>query len=191
MAQVELPNQDTLDISHIAGNASPEIKRFLGYPSLFFGSHMSANVDSPIFGEEIQKRIKVTELSVDEKREEASRLEGRVVAEIVVAEDMLNGNGTLHGGCIAWLIDMCSSLALTALRMTTSGKFQMSVTQSLNVVYHSPASLGDKIRLVNTTLTLGARAHSVRTEIWNDTHRRLVASGVHIKMLPSAPKASL
>jgi hypothetical protein len=20
--------------------------------------------------------------------------------------DMLNGNGTLHGGCIAWLIDM-------------------------------------------------------------------------------------
>ena len=30
---------------------------------------MSANVDSPIFGE-VQKRIKVTELYVDEKQEE-------------------------------------------------------------------------------------------------------------------------
>ncbi|PPQ81653.1 hypothetical protein CVT24_002831 [Panaeolus cyanescens] len=50
---------------------------------------------------------------------------------------------------------------------------------------------GDRIRLVNTTLTIGNRAESVRTEIWNTTHQRLVASGVHIKMVPSAPKPSL
>jgi len=61
-----------------------------------------------------------------EKREskEASRLEGRAVVGVVVAEgeffgsrkseytymcddkDMSNGNGTLSGGYIAWLIDM-------------------------------------------------------------------------------------
>jgi hypothetical protein len=71
---------------------------------------------------------------------------------------------------------------------------------------------------VNTTLTVGSRVESVRTEasivfifilfhlqvstdlffggpllkIWNVTHHRLVASGVHIKMPPSQPiKAAL
>jgi len=61
MAQVELPSPDILDVSHIAGNAYLEIKHLLGHPSLLFGSKMSASVDSPIFGEEILKRIKVTE----------------------------------------------------------------------------------------------------------------------------------
>ena len=51
MAQVELPSPDTLDISHAAGNASPEIKRLPGCPSLFFENHMSMNVDSLVFGE--------------------------------------------------------------------------------------------------------------------------------------------
>ena len=60
----------------------------------------------------------------------------------------------------------------------------ITVSQSLNVVYHSPAVLyaphisydlfnyllirfyrGDKIRLVNTTMAIGARAESVRTEV--------------------------
>ena len=81
---------------------------------------------------------------------------------------------------------------------------------------------GDRIRLVNTTLTVGSRVESMQTEasiyfifilspsfddqlptplfffsladikIWNVTHHRLVASGVHIKMRPSQPpKAAL
>ena len=90
--------------------------------------------------------------------------------------------------------------------------------------FHSNLSLqqriinrGDRIRLVNTTLTVGSRVESVRTEasiiyffylqvspikyfcfpwadikIWNVTHHRLVASGVHVKMPPSQPlKAAL
>lgn len=71
-------------------------------------------------------------------------------------------------------------------------------------------SRGDQLRIVSTTLTLGARILSARTEvrkklenwipdfdslplsqIWSLVHHRLVASGTHMKMQPSLPKHSL
>jgi len=67
----------------------------------------------------------------------------------------------------------------------------LTVSQALNVVFHSPAAIGDKLRIVNTTITVGGRAMSARCEIWNETHHRQVATGLHIKMLPSQQKAQL
>ncbi|KAK6971335.1 hypothetical protein R3P38DRAFT_3242698 [Favolaschia claudopus] len=40
-----------------------------------------------------------------------------------------------------------------------------TVSQSLNVVFHAPAALGETLRIVNTTLTVGSRAMSARTEV--------------------------
>ncbi|KAF9011743.1 hypothetical protein BDQ17DRAFT_1272058 [Cyathus striatus] len=186
-----MSTSDNVDIAHIAGNASPDVKRFLSNPGQFYQNIRSTEVKGPIFGQAIQERLRVTEVSVNRKEEEPNKLEGKVVLEITVAEDMVNGGGNIHGGCSAFLIDMCSTLALSALSLSSKNELNLSVSQSLNIVYHSPAGLGDQLRLVNTTLTLGARAHSARTEIWNVTHHRLVASGVHIKMQPSFPKANL
>ncbi|KAF8165886.1 HotDog domain-containing protein, partial [Crassisporium funariophilum] len=179
------------NISHITGNASDDTKRILGDPGSFFQIRRPEEVRAPIFGESITQRIQVTEISVNKKPEEDKKLEGRVVMELDVEEDMLNGGGNIHGGCSAFLVDVCSSVALAALNLETSGHLNLSVSQSLNIVYHSPAQMGDRLRLVNTTLTLGARAHSARTEIWNVTHHRLVVSGTHIKMAPSTLKSAL
>jgi acyl-coenzyme A thioesterase 13 len=55
-------------------------------------------------------------------------------------------------------------------------------------VISSLFSRGSKLRIVSSTLTLGARSMSARTEIWDATHQRLVASGVHVKMDASAAK---
>ena len=182
------------DISKIDGNASDNIKEILGNIPLMFARSPVEN-GAGTFGASILKRMAVTELSVLTKAEEPQKLEARAVCELTVEEDMINGGGNIHGGCSAFLIDVCSTLALMTLSMTNSpdADFQAlrSVSQSLNVVYHSPAGLGDKIRLVNSTMTLGARAQSARTEIWNLTHHRLVASGVHVKMQPSPPKSRL
>ncbi|EAU82753.1 hypothetical protein CC1G_10658 [Coprinopsis cinerea okayama7 len=181
---MSFPSNNDLDISHVKGNAPEEIKRLLVSPYRLYKSNQA---QGPLFGEEIQKRLVVTEVSILQKAEEPLKQEGRVVLETDVAEDMLNGGGNIHGGCSAFLIDICSTLALIALGIVNNSKSTRSVSQSLNVVYHSPASLGDRIRIVNQTLTLGARAQSVRTEIWNVTHHRLVSSGTHIKMVPSPP----
>ncbi|KAF9553277.1 hypothetical protein CPC08DRAFT_673420 [Agrocybe pediades] len=183
---------NSFDISHIAGNASDDIKQLIGNPHAFLSGYRNTANSPARFGESIQKRLRVTEISIIKKAEEEKKTEGRVVVELEVGEDMLNGGGNIHGGCSAYLVDVCSTLALIALGIANTGELSPSVSQSLNIVYHSPAKLGDKLRLVNTTLTLGARALSARTEIWNVTHHRLVVSGTHIKMNPSpAPRSNL
>lgn len=56
---------------------------------------------------------------------------------------MCNVSGNLHGGCGAWLVDHCSSLALLALsggdeeRWTTSG---VSTNLNLNYLKAAPVS---------------------------------------------------
>ncbi|KAF8885788.1 hypothetical protein BD779DRAFT_658574 [Infundibulicybe gibba] len=176
------------DTSTIPGNAPPHIKEIFADLSAFFRYDDKGKGS---FGDSIARGLRTTEVSIIKKAEEPMKDEARVVCEITVQEDMLNGGGNIHGGCSAFLIDLCSTLSLTALMLSSTGSVFPNVSQSLNVVYHSPAGLGDKLRLVNTTMTVGARALSARTEIWNVTHHRLVASGVHIKMQPSMPKANL
>jgi len=177
-----------MDVSHISGNASDEVKKAFSSPASFL---TRPEASGQIFGASIVKKMVVTEISVDKKAEEPRKLECRFVLELTVGSDMVNGAGNIHGGCSAFLIDICSTLALAAYNMADLGHALPSVSQSLSIVYHSPATVGDRLRIVNTTMTVGSRAHSARTEIWNLTHHRLVSSGVHIKMQPSQPKANL
>ncbi|KAF7368631.1 4HBT domain-containing protein [Mycena venus] len=161
----------------ISGNLNPETLKYFSDIPHFFG------VNRKGFGDSIIRRLVVTHASVDQKAEEPLKQEGRIVCELIVTEDMLNGGGNVHGGCSAFLIDVCSTFSILALQPG-----RPTVSQSLNIVYHSPATLGETLRIVNTTIAVGARAISARTEIWNATKHRLVASGVHIKMEPSEAK---
>jgi len=175
------------DISGMAGNAEPDVKIVLARafdPDEPFNSGIR-------FAQSVGRRLKIVEVSCNKKLDEPKKLECRVVVETLVTEDMLNGAGILHGACSAYLVDVCSSLPILALTKVTTGKPILGVTSTINMMYHSPAVLGDKLRLVNTSMTIGSRAMSARTEIWNATHHRLVSSGVHLKMPPSVPKSKL
>ncbi|KAJ7631962.1 HotDog domain-containing protein [Mycena polygramma] len=160
--------------------SDPKIQEQLSDLPRLFGLNRR---EKPGFGDSIIRNLVVTHASVEKKAEEPLKEQGRVVCELVVTEDMLNGGGNVHGGCSAFLIDVCSTLCLLAFQAPIN-----TVSQSLNIVYHSPATVGETLRIVNTTMTVGARAMSARTEIWNETKHRLVASGVHIKMKPSEAK---
>jgi len=81
-----MPVEDTFDVAHIAGNASDEIKQTVGNPRNFFVHRRPHKITSPMFGESIQKQLKVTEISIKKKEEEESKLEARMVFEIDVAE---------------------------------------------------------------------------------------------------------
>ena len=86
----------------------------------------------------------------------------------------------------AALLFRCSTLADIALCLHTTGKPGWNVSQSISTIYHSPAVLyvpypteallffwqlrrGDELRIVNTTLTVGSRAVSCRTEVCQGT----------------------
>jgi acyl-coenzyme A thioesterase 13 len=179
---------DDNDVSHVSGNAPDDIKRFFNPPVAF----VIAVGTNKQFAISIVERMVLKEISILDKTEEPLKKECRVVCELDTEEDMVNSGRHLHGGCSAYLIDLCSTLALVAFGLANNEPAALdTVSQSLNIVYHSPAALGDRLRIVNTTMTVGSRAVSARTEIWNDTRHRLVASGTHIKMQPSPPKANL
>ncbi|KAG2361452.1 HotDog domain-containing protein, partial [Suillus spraguei] len=111
-------------------------------------------------------RLQPTEVSILSKTEEPEKLEGRVVFQAIVDEEMLNDGGHVHGGCTATIIDMhlLDNAHLCPCDLTT-GHGVFGVSQSLNTVYHSPALLGDKLRIVCTTLTVGSRIFSSRCEV--------------------------
>ncbi|KAJ7938174.1 HotDog domain-containing protein [Mycena leptocephala] len=153
----------------VSGNVDPQTLELFSNLPILFGLN---NNKKPGFADSIIQRLVITHVSVEKKAEEPLKQEGKVVCELIVTDDMLNGGGNVHGGCSALIIDMCSTLCLFAF-----GAKIITVSQSLNIVYHSPATLGETLRIVNTTMTVGARAMSARTEIWNATKHRLVASG--------------
>ncbi|KAG2143626.1 HotDog domain-containing protein [Suillus clintonianus] len=182
-----MPESD-VDISQVKGNASPEVKRaLLSSLQSMQPNNVSRSTGKPFrgFGAQFVSRMQITEASVLPMTEEPEKFEGRVVFEMIVDEDMLNGAGNMHGGCLAMMIDTCSTAPFYVLGAATRGQGVFGVSQSLNIVYHSPALPGDKLRIVNTTLALGSRALSSRCEVWSVTRHRLVASAVHINMVPS------
>ncbi|KAK2459954.1 hypothetical protein APHAL10511_008039 [Amanita phalloides] len=178
------------DVSNIIGNASEDVKRIFSDPAQLFLAWRRPGGDS-LFGASIVKRMVMKEVSIIDKLEEPRKREGRVICEVVTKEDMLNGAGNMHGGCAAFLIDLGSSMAIMALGLVSGAEEINTVSQSLNIIYHAPASVGETLRIVNTTITLGSRALSARTEIWSTERHRLVASGTHVKMQPSPPKMKL
>jgi len=136
------------------------------------------------YGMKIIRNLNVTEMSLLQKEEELGKLEAKMVFETRVDTDMLNDGENMHGGCSAFLIDFCSSITLSLL-LAHFHRTPYQVSQTLNVVYHAPARVGAKIRIVNRTITMGRRIMSARTEVYDADHSRLVASGVHTKMAPS------
>ncbi|KAK0207089.1 hypothetical protein DFS33DRAFT_643571 [Desarmillaria ectypa] len=148
------------------------------------------------FAHQILSRLSISHVSLDPSPEQRTRDQSKVICSFTVTEDMLGATlGSLHGGCSAFMIDTCSSLGLVAyvLYKTASCDWDKIYTtsQTLDVVHHSPALLGDKLKIVNTSMSVGARTMSVRTEIWNTTRQCLVASGVHLKRFPSSSRANL
>ncbi|KAJ7599525.1 HotDog domain-containing protein [Mycena floridula] len=182
-----------IDVSHIQGNAPDYAKKVVGDPlGLFhYWNRQAGREGRRFFGDKISDRLVATEVSVLNKAEEPLKEEARVVFTLVVEPDMINGMGIIHGGCLAFLIDICTSLTFLLLPLMKTGKHTLNVSSSLNTSFHSPAALGDELRIVCTTMALGARTVSARAEVWDVTAHRLIASGVHTKMEASVLAARL
>ncbi|RDX49766.1 hypothetical protein K466DRAFT_542333 [Polyporus arcularius HHB13444] len=138
------------------------------------------------FAKPTGSRLELCEVLTYERPEDG-KMHAEVVFEIDMAEDMLNSARHMHGGCAMFMVDVCSSIALVALSIAMNKRVFL-VSQSLTTVFHSPALLGARLRITNKTTAFGARTVSARTEIWDVTNRRLIATGIHNQMPPSQPK---
>lgn len=186
------------DPTTISGNASYDIKKFLADRQTSFNTLIERDLKTT-FAESVVKKIVISDISVVQNAIEPSRQEARAVCSIEVAEgmfcalsnssmptcfhsDMINGIGSLHGGCSSLLIDLCSTLAIVALQMHLSGSSTPTVSQSMNVFFHAPAVLwavlhpwqistdsvmirGEVLQIINTSISIGKRVVSAKTEV--------------------------
>ncbi|KAF8841563.1 hypothetical protein BDN67DRAFT_966983 [Paxillus ammoniavirescens] len=184
-----MDTREWIDAAAIGGNASKELKQSLLDIAIAMAKTIKAR-GMRGFQPDIVSRLEWTEVSVLQNAEEPKKLEGRVVLETNVEDDMLSEHGTLHGAFTALLVARFSMMPTALLGLATTGKANVGVSQSMNILFHAPAMIGDRLRIVNTTISHGARVQSCRCEIWNVTHHRLVASGIHTKMSASDAKVS-
>ncbi|KAH9832956.1 HotDog domain-containing protein [Rhodofomes roseus] len=98
------------------------------------------------------------------ERPEDGKTHTRVVFEVTVSQDMCNAHNMMHGGCAAFLVDACTSVALVVQGLVTGGALDL-VSQSLDTTYHAGAKLGDALNVVCTTVSSGKRAVTAHAEV--------------------------
>lgn len=102
---------------------------------------------------------------------------GRCRCTFPVRGDKQNRYGTLHGGCIATLVDVISTAAL----VTKSNHPGVSV--DISVSYMSPGPAGETVEGDATLTKLGANLAFMDVTITNE-QGKVVAKGSHTKFLP-------
>ncbi|RDX45568.1 hypothetical protein K466DRAFT_653585 [Polyporus arcularius HHB13444] len=170
-----------MDASEVAGNASDEVKQLTLNTLGAYGVG-----DTDCFAYTVGRRIRITEMNVEQKGE---KMEVTVVAEVQASKGMLNGAGTVHGGCICYLIDNCASFPLVALGLLKNIN-GVGVTQALNLFFHAPASLDTCMQITSTSVTLGGRIMTSRCEITDKKTGRMIASALLGKMQPASVTAA-
>ncbi|GAA5857022.1 hypothetical protein JCM5353_004977 [Sporobolomyces roseus] len=158
------------------------------------------SLSSAGFSRAIAKRILLDGVNVsgvimdgEEDTKPTKTAQSTVSCLIPVSQDMCNVAGNLHGGCGAWLVDHCSSLALLALsggdegeqRWTTSG-----VSTNLNLNYMKAAPLGTNLKLVTQVLNFGRVTSLLETKIYNADTNQLLTIGWHTKQDQYRPPSS-
>lgn len=101
--------QQGFDPSTIVGNISDDIKQAICANVAF------STPESTVFGESIQKRLRITEISVKQKTDEPKKTEAKVVVELGVTEGVIQNcqsNFTDLSKTCSMALILCMEVAL-------------------------------------------------------------------------------
>ena len=93
-----------------------------------------------------------------------------------VDSEMGNLNGTLHGGAIATIIDVATTIAV----MSLDKKNRANVSAELNMSFLSSAPVGSDIYILSQVDRIGRNIAFTECWLYNDKLEKMV-SGRHIK----------
>ncbi|KAH9848023.1 hypothetical protein C2E23DRAFT_845872 [Lenzites betulinus] len=145
-----------LDAADVAGNVPQHIKQ-LALNTL--GAYGIGDTDC--FAHTVGRRIRIVDMSHTTK---GDKLEVVSVAEIQACQEMLNGAGTVHGGCLCYLVDNCAAFPLVVIGLMQDSN-GVGVTQAMHVFFHAPASIDTCLRVTSTSVSFGGRIMSSRCEV--------------------------
>ncbi|PVG01976.1 hypothetical protein CPB86DRAFT_30253 [Serendipita vermifera] len=157
----------------VLGNATDEQKE---YAYDLFQNFVGAE---GFFCSEQARRIEVKRLDFEDrpKGEPGTEKLAKLICEIKIEKDMMHAANSVHGACILWLVDVCTSVCHSAF------DFKL-LSLSLTTHFHGPASLGNTLRIVSETVSVGKRVIVARCEIFEVETGAIVASGSQVKMAP-------
>ena len=93
-----------------------------------------------------------------------------------VLPEMDNLNGTLHGGAITSIIDVCTTMAI----MSLDTKNRANVSADLSISFVRGGSLNTEIFILSQVDKLGKQLAFSNACVYNNTFN-LIASGKHLK----------
>lgn len=102
---------------------------------------------------------------------------GNIKCTMPVLQEHLNGLGTMHGGCVASLVDTVSTFGLV-----TANDGKLGVSVNMAITYIHPAKLGDLITVESSALKAYGLLRSAEVHIWNQ-QGKLIAKGSHTKAM--------
>ncbi|KAH7104359.1 hypothetical protein BKA62DRAFT_694421 [Auriculariales sp. MPI-PUGE-AT-0066] len=141
------------------------------------------------FAHGVTARVRIRETFVQRAESADGRrrvLSAAVVSECAVEKDMLHGGHLTHGGCTAYLADLCTSFAFKLHARESGRNLRVGPTQTLNVVYHAPGIPGTILRIAATSLSINDRLVSGKCEVWDTTNKRLVVSAIIVRGIERA-----
>ena len=108
-------------------------------------TRMLTMVDDDIFDYSLSRALTVVSASQTPKP--------RVLTRLTVTRAMCNVVGTLHGGAISTLFDMCTTLALIV-----AGTWEIAgVTRTLSVTCLAPVFLGEEVEIEGEVVQVGKK----------------------------------
>ncbi|KAN0042144.1 hypothetical protein ACTFIV_004703 [Dictyostelium citrinum] len=112
---------------------------------------------------------------------------GKVVMSMTVNERYCNILSNLHGGAIATLTDVISSIAILTTNLEV---IVPSVSVEIGMVYSSPAPIDRKIFIVSSVYKQGRNLAFTETTIYLDSEDSgiVVAKGSHTKFIVNKSK---
>ncbi|KAK9812786.1 hypothetical protein WJX72_003675 [[Myrmecia] bisecta] len=105
---------------------------------------------------------------------------GRLQCVMKVTPRVANRYGTLHGGCIATLVDTVGSAALVT-QSTRSG-----VSLNISVDYLSPMPSGEDCEIDARVVKVGKNIATINVELRRKQTKQLVAQGTHVKFMAAS-----
>lgn len=104
----------------------------------------------------------------------------RAVTRLTVTLAMCNVSGTLHGGAISTLFDVCTTVALATARR--EGFWEMAgVTRTLSITCLLPVFPGEEIEIVGEVVQIGKKLAHILAKMTLVRNGKLLATGVHDK----------
>ncbi|RUS13305.1 HotDog domain-containing protein [Endogone sp. FLAS-F59071] len=140
------------------------------YPNLYHfiqGSQHQKNGES--YDRTVNKKLSIVQVS-----------EGQLVCAITPTMEECNMLGNVHGGCMATLIDVCSTWAIK----TMQGKHPWvagGVSTDIHVQYVSAARMGVPLLIESEVVKLGESLAFMRVRVMEKDNGRMCALGTHTK----------